>query len=344
MSDRIPSPDCGAGSTSGVRPARGWAARPSLSAPAGWASRHHGVAIRPPLAAPVGTNSQRAWPVFAAAAAANTAAAAAVVPRFSPANGGSKQQPMRAAQAGSGSGVSPLASVTAAFSVLQGRIAGAAASLLTVPGWGRAGSTNPDATPFAPRTTARPFASVTSSVTAASLQRHSSSPFGGAASDGVPPAAGSTAAAVAAASAAKAEVGRATWTLLHMLAAQFPERPTRQQQRDARTLVDCLTRIYPCGDCARHFAELVRLDPPVVSSGAAFRRWLCRTHNHVNSRLGKPSFNCDMVEARWAPLGCSAAEAAAGEEGLVGGGGGAEAGCELLGAGSKGSQRRRGGG
>ncbi|GLC48234.1 hypothetical protein PLESTB_000073600 [Pleodorina starrii] len=341
MSDSIPPPDCGAGSTSGVGPARGWAARPSQSAPAGWASRHHGVATPAPLPAPVGTNSQRAWPVFAAAAAANTAAAA-VVPRFSSANGGSKQQPMRAAQAGSGSGsgVSPLASVTAAFSVLQGRIAGATASLLTAPGWGRAGSINPHATQFASQATTRPFASVTSSVTAVP----SSSPFGGAASDGAPPAAGSTAVAVAAAAAAKAEVGRATWTLLHMLAAQFPERPTRQQQRDARALVDCLTRIYPCGDCARHFAELVRLDPPVVSSGTAFRRWLCRTHNHVNSRLGKPSFNCDMVEARWAPLGCSAAEAAAGEEGLVGGGGGAEAGCELLGAGSKGSQRRRGGG
>jgi FAD-linked sulfhydryl oxidase len=33
------------------------------------------------------------------------------------------------------------------------------------------------------------------------------------------------------------EVGRATWTFLHTLAAQYPERPTRQQQRDARNLV-----------------------------------------------------------------------------------------------------------
>lgn len=35
----------------------------------------------------------------------------------------------------------------------------------------------------------------------------------------------------------KEEVGRATWTFLHTLAAQFPESPTRQQQRDARNLV-----------------------------------------------------------------------------------------------------------
>lgn len=36
------------------------------------------------------------------------------------------------------------------------------------------------------------------------------------------------------------EVGRATWTFLHTLAAQYPEHPTRQQQRDAKNLVGVL--------------------------------------------------------------------------------------------------------
>jgi FAD-linked sulfhydryl oxidase len=56
----------------------------------------------------------------------------------------------------------------------------------------------------------------------------------------------------------KEELGRATWTFLHTLAAQFPERPSRQQQRDARALMDALTRIYPCGECAGHFTEVLR--------------------------------------------------------------------------------------
>lgn len=102
----------------------------------------------------------------------------------------------------------------------------------------------------------------------------------------------------------KEELGRATWVLLHTLAAQFPEHPTRQQQKDARQFIDSLTRMYPCGDCAAHFQELVRRDPPIVSSGAEFSLWMCRTHNAVNRRLGKPTFNCDLVGARWAPLDC----------------------------------------
>jgi FAD-linked sulfhydryl oxidase len=54
------------------------------------------------------------------------------------------------------------------------------------------------------------------------------------------------------------DLGRSTWTLLHVLAAQFPDQPTRQQRKDAFQLIDCLTRIYPCSECARHFQEIVR--------------------------------------------------------------------------------------
>ena len=93
----------------------------------------------------------------------------------------------------------------------------------------------------------------------------------------------------------KEELGRATWTFLHTLAAQFPDRPTRGQQKDARALVrgpcaqptsgcmqavqvqvltqpaaspahhrcaaaqvDIMTRMYPCQECADHFREIVR--------------------------------------------------------------------------------------
>ena len=106
------------------------------------------------------------------------------------------------------------------------------------------------------------------------------------------------------------EVGRATWLLLHTLAAQLPERPSRRQRADVRALVDALTRVYPCGECARHFAAVVRASPPATRSRADFARWLCDAHNVVNRSLGKPAFNCELVDARWGALACGADGAA----------------------------------
>lgn len=105
------------------------------------------------------------------------------------------------------------------------------------------------------------------------------------------------------------DLGRATWTLLHTLAAQYPDAPSRQQQRDVRSLVDALTRVYPCAECAGHFSEIVRQHPPQVGSGRELRQWLCHVHNVVNRSLGKPTFNCTFVEARWAKLDCGEAQA-----------------------------------
>lgn len=47
-----------------------------------------------------------------------------------------------------------------------------------------------------------------------------------------------------------------------------------------------------------------RKDPVTVGSGTELRHWMCRMHNRVNQRIGKPQFNCDYVESRWAPLDC----------------------------------------
>lgn len=45
----------------------------------------------------------------------------------------------------------------------------------------------------------------------------------------------------------------------------------------------------------------------MVSSGREFQAWMCRAHNTVNRSIGKPTFNCDLAAARWAPLDCDQA-------------------------------------
>ncbi|KAK7294715.1 hypothetical protein RJT34_17608 [Clitoria ternatea] len=108
----------------------------------------------------------------------------------------------------------------------------------------------------------------------------------------------------AAAPVSKEELGRATWTFLHTLAAQYPDNPTRQQKKDVKELVQILSRIYPCKECADHFKEILRANPVQSGSHAEFSQWLCHVHNVVNRSLGKPVFPCERVDARWGKLEC----------------------------------------
>ncbi|KAK1359001.1 Sulfhydryl oxidase [Heracleum sosnowskyi] len=102
----------------------------------------------------------------------------------------------------------------------------------------------------------------------------------------------------------KEELGRATWTFLHTLGAQFPDKPTRQQKKDVKELMAILSRIYPCKECADHFKDVLRANPVEAGSQAEFSQWLCRTHNVVNRSLGKLVFPCERVDARWGKLDC----------------------------------------
>ncbi|GBG80567.1 hypothetical protein CBR_g31027 [Chara braunii] len=101
-----------------------------------------------------------------------------------------------------------------------------------------------------------------------------------------------------------AELGRCTWVFLHTLATQFPENPTKQQQRDAKELMMILTRIYPCKECAEHLTTVIEANPPKTSSGSEFSQWMCQIHNSVNRSIGKPEFPCRRVDMRWGSMNC----------------------------------------
>ncbi|GAA6015559.1 hypothetical protein JCM11491_007156 [Sporobolomyces phaffii] len=96
-------------------------------------------------------------------------------------------------------------------------------------------------------------------------------------------------------------LGRHTWTFLHTTASYFPPTPTAAQQRSMLDLLRALPTLYPCGTCADHLKSHLGRDPPddAVKSRSEVERWMCRAHNEVNARLGKPEFECDNVGQRW---------------------------------------------
>ncbi|UKZ55609.1 hypothetical protein TrVGV298_009433 [Trichoderma virens] len=93
----------------------------------------------------------------------------------------------------------------------------------------------------------------------------------------------------------KAELGRATWKFMHTMVARFPEEPSAEERKTLETFIYLFSRLYPCGDCARHFRGLLAKYPPQTSSRNAAAGWLCFVHNQVNERLKKEIFDCNNI-------------------------------------------------
>jgi len=106
---------------------------------------------------------------------------------------------------------------------------------------------------------------------------------------------------------AKAELGRAAWKLMHTTFARFPEHPSASESSALRTYVHLFQRLYPCGECAEHFATVLKQYPPQVSSRKAAVAWGCHVHNEVNKQLGKKVYDCARIGEEY-DCGCAEGE------------------------------------
>lgn len=53
----------------------------------------------------------------------------------------------------------------------------------------------------------------------------------------------------------KDQLGVATWSFLHTIAAVYPEKPEKQQIEDTKSFFSLLGRLYPCEHCAKDLKE-----------------------------------------------------------------------------------------
>lgn len=94
-------------------------------------------------------------------------------------------------------------------------------------------------------------------------------------------------------------LGKSSWTLLHSIAAQYPERPNETQQRDMTQFIGLFAKLYPCWFCAADFQKYIKVEKPKVKTQEEFGQWLCNAHNDVNKKLGKNEFDCQLWKQRW---------------------------------------------
>jgi len=95
------------------------------------------------------------------------------------------------------------------------------------------------------------------------------------------------------------EIGRSTWTLLHTIAAYYPENPSEKKKEQVGKFIQDLSEVFPCRTCAEDFQEHISTTPINIKSRNDLSLWMCEAHNHVNERLGKPAFDCSLVDQRW---------------------------------------------
>ncbi|KAJ6133227.1 ERV/ALR sulphydryl oxidase [Penicillium samsonianum] len=99
------------------------------------------------------------------------------------------------------------------------------------------------------------------------------------------------------------ELGRSTWTLLHSMAATYPEKADMEYQANMSGFLKFFSKLYPCWVCADDFQSWMAhpsgKNQPKLESRKEFGWWMCEAHNEVNRKLGKKEFDCRLWEERW---------------------------------------------
>ena len=93
----------------------------------------------------------------------------------------------------------------------------------------------------------------------------------------------------------KAELGRAAWKVLHTTMARFPDKPSQDESDALKSYLYLFARLYPCGECAEHFQQILKKYPPQTGSRSSAAAWACFVHNVVNESKGKPVFDCANI-------------------------------------------------
>ena len=95
------------------------------------------------------------------------------------------------------------------------------------------------------------------------------------------------------------DLGRASWSLLHTMAAYYPNKPKTEEQETMNQFIHSFSKLFPCPECRADFQEEIVQSPPDLSSRLGLSTWMCQQHNTVNRKLGKPEFDCRRVLERW---------------------------------------------
>jgi hypothetical protein len=79
--------------------------------------------------------------------------------------------------------------------------------------------------------------------------------------------------------------GPSLWHFIHVFTFSYPERPSMDEQMNARRFFETLATILPCENCREHTKLYLRQHPPQVLSRDALIQYAYNFHLAVNKRI-----------------------------------------------------------
>ncbi len=84
------------------------------------------------------------------------------------------------------------------------------------------------------------------------------------------------------------------WFMFHVVAATYPQRPTREDKARFSAFYSSLQGVLPCEGCRKGYAAMLKTEPTKLVPGTFESRntlfkWTVDVHNRVNAKLGKPA-------------------------------------------------------
>ena len=97
----------------------------------------------------------------------------------------------------------------------------------------------------------------------------------------------------------KQEIGRNTWSLLHSIAASYPNEPTKEDKQQVTNFLYGLANLFPCKICGSHLLKMLNKEGVHADSREELVNYICKIHNIVNKVLNKPQFDCKKAFDFW---------------------------------------------
>ena len=97
----------------------------------------------------------------------------------------------------------------------------------------------------------------------------------------------------------KQEIGRNTWSLLHSMAASYPNEPTEEDKKQITNFLYSLANLFPCKICGSHLLKMLKKEGVHADSREELVNYICKIHNIVNKVLQKPQFDCKKAFDFW---------------------------------------------